>query len=71
LSMNTKLEKLTLEELKAFIDDTVDKRLEERFGDPDVGLDVKPEIIKIIRNSRRRKIVNPAEEVAERPGLKW
>lgn len=69
--MNTKMQNLSLEELKAFIDDTVDKRLEERFGDPDIGLEVKPEIIQRIRRSRRDKLTAPAEEVANRLGLKW
>ncbi len=69
--MNTKIQDLSLEELKIFIDETVDKRLEERLGDPDVGLEVKPEIIKKIRRSRRNKITASAEEVAQRLGLKW
>jgi len=69
--MNTKIQDLSLEELKAFIDETVDKRLEERLGDPDVGLEVKPEIIEKIRHSRRSKVTASAEEVAQRLGLKW
>jgi signal recognition particle GTPase len=69
--MNTKIQGLSLEELKAYIDETVDKRLEERLGDPDVGLEVKPEIIKKIRSSRRSKVTASAEEVARRQGLKW
>ena len=69
--MNTKIQDLSLEELKAFIDETVDKRLEERLGDPDVGLEVKPEIIQKIRHSRRSKVTTSVEEVAQRLGLKW
>ncbi len=69
--MNTKVRELSLEELKAFIDEAVDMRLEERLGDPDVGLEVKPEVIERIRNSRRNRITIPAEEVAKRLGLKW
>jgi signal recognition particle GTPase len=69
--MNTKVKELSLEELKAFINETVDMRLEERLGDPDVGLDVKPEVIEAIRKSRRSKITIPAEEAAKRLGLKW
>ncbi len=69
--MNTKVRELSLEELKAFIDEAVDMRLEERLGDPDVGLEVKPEVIERIRNSRRNRVTIPAEEVAKRLGLKW
>ena len=69
--MNTKVKELSLEELKAFIDEAVDMRLEERLGDPDVGLEVKPEVIERIRNSRRNRVTSPAEEVAKRLGLKW
>ncbi len=69
--MNSKVKELSLEELKAFINETVDMRLEERLSDPDVGLVVKPEVIEAIRKSRRSKVTIPAEEVAKRLGLKW
>ncbi len=69
--MDTKIQNLSLEDLKAFIDETVDKRLEERLGDPDVGLEIKPEVIEKIRRSRRRKVNVSAEDVAKRLGLKW
>jgi hypothetical protein len=69
--MNTKVSELSLEELKTFIDKAVDMRLGERFGDPDVGLDVKMEIITKIRKSRRSRVTIPAEEVAKNLGLKW
>ncbi len=69
--MNTKVKELSLEELKTFIDKAVDLRLEERLGDPDVGLEVKPEIIKAIRKSRKNRVTIPAGEVAKRLGLKW
>jgi hypothetical protein len=61
---------LSLEELKIFINEAVDKRLEERFGDPDIGLEVKPEIIEKIRRIRRNKKYTPVEDVAQRLGLK-
>ena len=69
--MNIKLNEMSLEELKTFINKTVDMRLEERLGDPDIGLDVKPEIIEEIRRSRKSKTTIPVEEVARRTGLKW
>ncbi len=71
LKVGTKLRNLSLEELKQLIDETVDKRLEERLGDPDVGLEVKPEVIEKIRRSRRSKAASSAEDVAKRLGLKW
>ena len=69
--MNTKVKELSLEELKTFINETVDMRLKERLGDPDIGLDVKPGIIEVIRKSRRSRVTIPAEEVAKRLGLNW
>ncbi|MCX6013595.1 MAG: hypothetical protein NTV30_09370 [Chloroflexi bacterium] len=69
--MNTKVKELSIKELKTFIEKAVDIRLEERLGDPDVGLDVKPEVIEEIRKSRRCRVTIPAEEVAKRLGLKW
>jgi signal recognition particle GTPase len=69
--MNQKVKELSLEELKIFIDETVDSRLAERLGDPDVGLEVKPEFIKAIRKSRKNKTSIPVEEAAKRLGLNW
>ncbi len=69
--MNTKVKELSLEELKAFINEAVDVRLEERLGDPDVELEVKPEVIEKIKRSLRSKVTVPAEEIADRLGLKW
>ena len=69
--MNTKLKEMSLEELRSFINETVDMRLEERLGDPDIGLDVKPEIIEEIRRSRKIKATIPVDEVVKRTGLKW
>jgi hypothetical protein len=60
-----------LEELKAFIDEVVDKRLEERIGDPDIGLEIKTELIEKIRKSRRNKVKIPAKDVANKIGLWW
>ena len=68
--MNTKIQDLSLEELKAFIDETVDKRLEERLGDPDVGLEIKPDLIERIRTSRRNKVTTSAKDVVQHLGLK-
>ena len=69
--MNQKIKELSLEELKIFIDETVDSRLEERLGDPDVGLEIKPEFIAALRKSRKNKSSIPIEEAAKRLGLNW
>ena len=69
--MNTRIRDLSLEELKVFINEAVDQRLEERFGDPDIGLEVKPEIIEKIRRIKRKKEYSPVEDAAQRLGLKW
>ena len=71
MNSNTGAKELSLEKLKAFINDAVDMRLEERLGDPDAGLDVKPAVVESIRKSRRIRAPIPAEEVAKRLGLKW
>jgi hypothetical protein len=69
--MNTKVKELSLEELKSFIDETVDMKLQERFGDPDIGLEVKPEVIEKIRKSRKKKQNISAGELAKKLGLNW
>ncbi|MDO8578584.1 MAG: hypothetical protein Q7R50_05335 [Dehalococcoidales bacterium] len=71
MNSNVKVKELSVEELKSLINDAVDNRLEERFGDPDVGLEVKPSVIDSIRKSRRSKTTIQAVEVAKRLGLKW
>ena len=71
MNSNTRVKELSLEKLKSFINDAVDMRLEERLGDPDTGLDVKPDVIESIRKSRRSRATIPAEEAAKCLGLKW
>jgi len=62
---------LSLEELKDFIYETVDSKLEERLGDPDVGLEIKPEFIQALRKSRKNKTSIPVEEAVKLLGLDW
>lgn len=63
-----KVTELTVEELKIVIDDIIDEKFLEWFGDPDEGLELKPEVIRGLRESMRRiregkeKLI-PAEEV--------
>ncbi|MBI4188868.1 MAG: hypothetical protein HY529_06645 [Chloroflexi bacterium] len=63
-----KITELTVEDLKIIIDDIVDEKFLEWFGDPDEGLELKPEVIRGLRESMRRirdgkeKLI-PMEEV--------
>ena len=63
-----KVADLTVEELKIIIDDIIDEKFLEWFGDPDEGLELKPEVIRGLRESMRRiragkeKLI-PMEEV--------
>ncbi len=69
-TMNDKMKvtELTVEELKIIIDDIIDEKFLEWFGDPDEGLELKPEVIRGLRESMRRirdgkeKLI-PMEEV--------
>jgi len=68
-----KVAELTVEELRALIEDTVDARLEELMGDPDDGLELREEFEERLRSSlaaaeRGEKRVS-MEEVARRLGL--
>ena len=70
-----KVKELTVEELKALIEETIDEKLEEVIGDPDLGLEVREEVKERLRNSLAaaqggEKRV-PVEEVARRLGLDW
>jgi len=49
-----KVTELTVEELKIIIDDIIDEKFLEWFGDPDEGLELKPEVIRGLRESMRR-----------------
>jgi len=68
-----KIAELTVEELKALIDETVEAKLEELMGDPDYGLELREEVKERLRDSlaaveRGEKPVS-MEEVAVRLGL--
>ncbi len=65
-----KVTELTVEQLKALIEDTVEERLQEYLGDPDEGLELREEIIqrlKAHRASAKPRIT--MEQVAKRHGL--
>ncbi|OGO24569.1 MAG: hypothetical protein A2144_05085 [Chloroflexi bacterium RBG_16_50_9] len=49
-----KVTELTVEELKIILDDIIDEKMLEWFGDPDEGLELKPQVIREIRATMRR-----------------
>ena len=49
--MVTKLNKMTLEQLEALIDERVEQKLQEILGDPDEGLELKPDVVKRLQKS--------------------
>jgi len=67
-----KINELTLEQLKALIDEAVEDKLGE-YLDPDKGLEVKPELLKELRKSlaevRRGKRGIPLEQLAKELGI--
>jgi hypothetical protein len=64
---------LTIEQLKALIEDTVETKLQELMGDPDAGLELREEVKERLRRSlaaekRGQKHIS-MEEVVRRLGL--
>ena len=66
-----KVADLSISELETFISVTIQGILDEILGDPDEGLEIRPEVIERIKKSRREKTSLSAEEVAKRLGLNW
>lgn len=68
-----KVKELSVEQLKALIEDTVEEKLQSYLGDPDKGLEVKPELLKELKASlaeaRRGKRGIPLEQLAKEMGL--
>ena len=67
-----KIKDLGVDEFKALIEEIVEEKLEEMLGDPDRGLELKPEIKKQLERSLAAKARGvPAEKVASDLGLEW
>ena len=66
-----KLSDLTLEELKELVKGTVDDRLRELLGDPDLGMEVGEAIRARLKQSLASSARITGEEVAEKLGLRW
>lgn len=63
---------LSKEELKILIREAVEEALFELLGDPDQGLELRPEIEERLRRSLEHLEQGiPAEEAAKRLGLVW
>lgn len=66
---------LSLEELKALIQEAVEEALLELFGDPDQGLELRQQVQERLELSleriQRGEQGIPAEEAAKRAGLSW
>ena len=65
-----KIKELTIEQFKALIEENIEAKLEEIFGDPDEGLEVREEIIeklKAQRNSRKKR--TPMDEIIKELGI--
>lgn len=49
--MSTKVAELTVDEFKRLLEETVERKLLEMFGDPDKGLELRPEFEQRLRRS--------------------
>ena len=70
-----KVRELTVEQLKALIQEAVEEKLEEVFGDPDLGLDLSDDAIERLRSSsaamQRGEQGVPIDQVVRQAGLDW
>ena len=69
-----KVKDLSRDELKALIQDAVEKALVELLGDPDYGLELRKEVQERLQHSLKQRGKGPripAEEVAKRVGANW
>ena len=64
---------LTVEQLQTLIRNTVDERLNEYFGDPDQGKEIKESFMQSLLNIRKNRMQGrstiPASEVYKRYGI--
>ncbi len=69
-----KVKELTVEQLKALIDEVVEEKLREILGDPDQGLELREEIKERLKESLAEMEHGekgiPIEQVARELGLK-
>ncbi len=67
-----KVKELSVEQLKALIEETVEEKVHEILGDPDEGLEVREEIMqKLKAHKASKKKGIPIEQVAKELGIEW
>ncbi|MBN2075468.1 MAG: hypothetical protein JW762_07950 [Dehalococcoidales bacterium] len=70
-----KIKELTVGQLQALIEDTIEAKMEEILGDPDEGLELTDEAKVKIEESlaalKRGEKQIPLEKVANNLGLQW
>lgn len=66
---------LTVPQLRALIENAVERKIVELFGDPDDGLVLKPQVKARLRRSlaavQRGERGIPAKQIAKELGLEW
>jgi hypothetical protein len=50
-----KISDLTIEQFTFLVEDIIDQKLEEFFGDPDEGLELRPEFVKKLKANKKSK----------------
>ena len=70
-----KVKELSVEQLKALIQEAVEEKLQEILGDPDQGLEVKEDVKERLKHSlatlERGEESIPIGQVAKEIGLEW
>lgn len=73
--MSTRVAELAVDEFKRLLEETVEQKLLEMFGDPDEGLElregIKARLGRSLEAQRRGTRGIPAQEVAAQLGLEW
>lgn len=71
--MTTKVAEMTTDELTSLIETVIDRKLFEWLGDPDAGLELRPEIMASLLRQEKEfaegKRGKPFEEVVRELGL--
>jgi uncharacterized protein YaaN involved in tellurite resistance len=66
---------LSIDELKALIEEIVEEKLQEILRDPDEGLSLRPEVeerlVKSLNQEKESRRTVSAQEVARDLGLNW
>jgi len=61
-----------IEKIKPFVEEIVEHKLLELLGDPDFGMELRPEVKKRLEKSYRNKAKTiSAQKVAKELNLKW